>query len=278
MKQSILTFIIVFLSLSFTQGQSNKNTLTEMKISGTVKSIIDKRYTPIVKSGETQKGKLISTTVYTFNDAGNQIENTTEEQDESNQKVITKTTFKYNTNGNVIESNTIQREKLTDKNIYKYNDKGHLTEYYVYNPDGSISNRFVYKNDANGNRIEEVQFLSDGSSMGKYTYKYDDKGNKIEWNSYNQDGSLFQKTYFKYDDKGNMIENGSYMNGKTSNKYTVKYDSNGNIIEQVNYDDNGKAYMKRVNKYESDKNSNWTKNVEFFNNTPSDFTERTIIY
>jgi len=278
MKQSILTLIIIFLSSSFIHGQVNKNTLAEMKISGKVKSVIDKRYNPILKSGEAQKGKLISTTFYTFNDAGNQIEKTIEEMDESNQKVITKTTYKYNTDGNIIESNTMQGGKLTDKNIYKYNEKGYLTEYFVYNPDGSISNRFVYKNDANGNRVEEVQYLSDGSSMGKYTYKYDDKGNKIEWNSYNQDGSLFSKTYFKYDGKGNMVENGSYMNGKVSNKYTVKYDSNGNIIEQINYDDSGKPYMKRINKYNFDTNSNWTRNIEYFNDNPSDFTERTLNY
>jgi hypothetical protein len=56
-------------------------------------------------------------------------------------------------------------------------EKGHVVEYNVYNPDGSVIST-------------------------KNTNRYDDKGQLVEKGSYNPDGSIDHKWAYKFDNRG----------------------------------------------------------------------------
>ena len=130
-----------------------------------------------------------------------------------------------------------------------------------------------------GNTIEENDYNSDGSLFSKFTYKYDEKGNIIEKNDYDSDGRLDYKTTYKYDEKGNMIE-ATYYNsdGRLSSKTTYKYDEKGNTIEENDYNSDSSLNSKTTYKYKYDKNNNWTQQVTYENNKPTQITERIIEY
>ena len=141
--------------------------------------------------------------------------------------------------------------------------------------------------DENGNKIKICRYDYDDLSY-KYTHKYDEKGNIVEDNSYDSDGSLSSKHTYKYDEKGNIVEDNNYnFDGRLfDSKTTYKYDEKGNMIEETYYDSDGipdykytyKYKSKYTCKYEYDKNNNWTQQVTYENNKPTQIKERIIEY
>ena len=106
-------------------------------------------------------------------------------------------------------------------------------------------------------QIEKGNVFYDRFSLlfnSPFTIIYNEKGNKIEKNYYNSDGSLKSKTTYKYDKKGNNIEYNICYSDGSLDKTTYKY------------------------KYEYDKNNNWTQQVTYENNKPTQITERIIEY
>ncbi len=183
---------------------------------------------------------------------------------------------KYNVKGNLIEWKLYNSDgSLKRKETYKYDDKGNLIKSNEYNSDGSFDKKCIYKHDDKGKKIEKNCYNLDGSLDYKYIYKYDDKGNGIESNEYNSDGSLKGKVGYKYDDKGNNIE----INMVVS-KFTYKYDDKGILIERNDYNSDGILYRKFNYKYEYDEESNWVKKIEFrgMAEIPEEITIRTIEY
>ena len=134
-----------------------------------------------------------------------------------------------------VDSVTITNYKLTDKFGELVKDR--------------IINKNVYKFNLRGDVVERVDYNRDGSLNWKELIKYDSQGNKIEWISYKDDGSLNYKYLYKYDSQGNKIEEASYNDdGSLSSKYLInKYDSQGNMIEKIRYEG---EIMKPVSKTE----------------------------
>ena len=131
-----------------------------------------------------------------------------------------------------------------------------------------------------GNKIEKNYYNSDGSLKSKTTYKYDKKGNNIEENTYDSDSRLNFKATYKYNEKGNIIEKNYYdSDGRLNFKATYKYDKKGNNIEyNICYSDGSLDKTTYKYKYEYDKNNNWTQQVTYENNKPTQITERIIEY
>ena len=95
---------------------------------------------------------------------------------------------------------------------------------------------------------------------GPFEIYYDENGNKIKICRYDYDDLSYKYTH-KYDEKGNMIEETYYdSDGIPDYKYTYKYKS------------------KYTCKYEYDKNNNWTQQVTYENNKPTQIKERIIEY
>ena len=132
-------------------------------------------------------------------------------------------------------------------------------------------------------QIEKGNVFYDRFSLlfnSPFTIIYNEKGNKIEKNYYNSDGSLKSKTTYKYDKKGNNIEENTYDSDSRLNfKATYKYDKKGNNIEyNICYSDGSLDKTTYKYKYEYDKNNNWTQQVTYENNKPTQITERIIEY
>ena len=130
-----------------------------------------------------------------------------------------------------VDSVTITNYKLTDKfgelvkdriinkDVYKFNLRGDVVEMIGYNSDGSLMGKILHKYDSQGNMIESTGYYSDGSLMEKYLYKYDSQGNMIEEARYNSDGSLDYKYLYKYDSQGNNIEKARYNSDGSLGNY-----------------------------------------------------------
>lgn len=164
---------------------------------------------------------------------------------------------------------------LASETLYKYNNKGYLTEEEHHNYDAffPFSSKHIPKYDDKGNLIEKDNYDSDGKLTSKTKYKYDDKGNEIERNIYKPNGSLDSKWTFKYDDRGNTIEENIYnSNGSLNSKITYRYNDKNIIEEAYNWT------SKETYKYECDDKGNWIKRISYTNNQPNIITKRTIEY
>ena len=208
----------------------------------------------------------------------------TEENLKGKVKSITENTYEAVDKFGQIEKGDVLVDSsavYTDDGRFKiYNEKGNKIEENYYNSNGSLIYKNTYKYDEKGNKIEENYYNSNGRLYSKTTYKYDEKGNMIEDNFYDSDdGSLIYKNTYKYDEKGNKIEEYHYdEDGKFNYKTTYKYDEKGNKIEYNDYDSDGRLNSKTTYKYEYDKNNNWTQQVIYANNKPTQITERIIEY
>ena len=73
----------------------------------------------------------------------------------------------------------IVKDKVDDKDVYRFNQKGDVIEMANHNSDGSLEGNCLYKYDSQSNMIEEAKYNPDGSLRYKYLYKYDSQSNKI---------------------------------------------------------------------------------------------------
>ncbi len=139
----------------------------------------------------------------------------------------------------IVKFGEAQKSSLESKSLYKYNDYGNITEWNLFNSDGSLFAKFTSKHDNNGNRTESNNYNSDGSLKSKsiWTYKYDEKGNKKEEICFHYDSNdrFLDKLIwvFKYDDKGYLYEQiGGISDSLYDRKFIYKYDSIGNVTEE----------------------------------------------
>ena len=129
------------------------------------------------------------------------------------------------------------KDKIYEKEVYKFNPKGDVTEKACYNSDGLLSCKYLYKYDSQGNQVELAYYDYGCSLSCKYLNKYDSQGNQVEQAHYDSNGSLISKVIYKYDSQGNQIEWAGYSDGSLSWKNIGKYDSQGNMIEVAHYED-----------------------------------------
>ena len=201
----------------------------------------------------------------------------TEENLKGKVKSITENTYEAVDKFGQIEKGDVLYDRDFSFTIYDKN--GNKIEYISYDSDGRLDSKYTYKYDENGNMIEDNSYDSDGLYY-KYTYKYDEKGNEIECISYDSDSRLNFKATYKYNEKGNIIEKNYYdSDGRLNFKATYKYDKKGNNIEyNICYSDGSLDKTTYKYKYEYDKNNNWTQQVTYENNKPTQITERIIEY
>lgn len=148
-KKSIFLLPLLF-AFAHLFGQSKKTDLTKMNLNNTVKSITEKRYNPIMKFGEVQKGELSDIKTFSFNEAGFLTE---ESQNVPGEKRVTKKTYKYDDKCNMIQQDEFENGKMVNRYIYKYDGSGNATEYASYEPDGKPSNKIIFKNNDKGQMI-----------------------------------------------------------------------------------------------------------------------------
>jgi len=85
-----------------------------------------------------------------------------------NVKFIARSTYKA-----VEKFGEIEKDYLSYKDTYKYDEKGNMIEENKYNADGSLKSKDTYKYDEKGNRIEVICNNADGILYYKFTFKYE---------------------------------------------------------------------------------------------------------
>jgi len=170
-------------------------------------------------------------TVNTFDDKGNEIEAITHNSDGS---LNDKTTITYDEKGNELESKSVDADgKVSFTESAKYDNKGNKIEYYIGN-----NWKYLYKYNDKGIMTERIET----SYIWKYSSKnkYDEKGNVIEVLTYDKDGIMDQKSTYKYDEMGSQVEwdfSKYYPDGKlkeeTVYKHSFIYDNIGNCIKET---------------------------------------------
>ena len=85
------------------------------------------------------------------------------------------------------------KDRIINKDVYKFNLRGDVVERIEYNSDGSFVSKHLYKYDSQGNMIEEAEYDDDGSLSSKYLIKYDSQGNMIEEIKY--EGEIMKPVY-----------------------------------------------------------------------------------
>lgn len=129
------------------------------------------------------------------------------------------------------------------KQANSYGDSGRLREETYYDPKKAVG-KTVYKYDEKGNVSEVAFYLANGSKavapigpcLGAHrvTYSYDEKGKPIKVIAYEPDGEVKKSWQYSYNPKGQIAEDiRESVWSRTKFVYTYEYDSHGNWIKQI---------------------------------------------
>ena len=162
--------------------------------------------------------------------------------------------YKYNEKGYLTEFIHLRSDRLDSRILHLYDDNGNLIEKAHYNSDGDLTWKIILKYDEKNNLIESANYKSKTSSFASRTiYEYDEQDNLITATDYNSNDSLDWKYTYRYNDRGNLIEWVRYTSeGSLNLKTTSQYDDKGNLIQLTNYKADGSVDIKFTNKYDEE--------------------------
>lgn len=279
--QSLVLITLVFLLFSC-NNENIKNDIFLDGINGDVSLIIETVYSVKEKFGEIQKENISRVYSYRYNNNGNLIELI---EYNSDGKLNVKETIKYDEKMNK-KSHLVSRPDFGGGGTqyvysYKYDNRGNKIECEEQWNEGRSSERDTYQYDKNGRLIEEKQFNSSG--VLENSYLYDKSGNKIEkywYDKNNKNNSVGKhKWVYKYNVSGDVLEEVRYkLDGSLSQKRTYKYDTRRNKVEEEYYIYSKKYKQTLTYQYKFDKNGNWIYRTEFYDDNPTQITERKITY
>ena len=119
------------------------------------------------------------------------------------------------------------------RHVYTLDAEGNISEYRVFDSDGSVGARFTYKYDQKGNKTEDSFWSPIGEQPAKTVYTWDEQGNELSRAYYRADGTLEWKTISKRDSEGRVSEWLQYINQKLKYSISYSYDQKDRILESV---------------------------------------------
>jgi|GEM_PF-4731041 len=194
-----------------------------------------------------------------------------EESDNINDKKIerSKELYKFDKNGNILgeefcDINIIEKQKIYERNIYKYDAKNRLIEKINYDNDNN-KNHYFYKYNDDGNIIYQKEILNnDIINEYKYIYQYNEKNEIIETAIYNnKNNELILKKIMNYNNDGNLIEKKDIIKKTEPKSYYKKNIINKNEYEEILilYDLNNQITSKYIDKY---KNNLLIESIDYY--------------
>ena len=198
------------------------------------------------------------------------------------QNLTVKTNFEYNENGlkTAENINFLLFRNYNNGRFYEYDKKGNLIieKSYSRNPNMKITGTFKSIYNSAGEKIEETEYDDNGRKVSIKNFKYDAIGNLIESKQHNSEGliSIIKK---EYDKKGNVIKYSvisTDVDTVTTTTYETKYDEFNNVIDEKVLDGNKTTHNKYLYKY--DNQGNWINCIEICDNKLKNITERVIEY
>ncbi len=168
-----------------------------------------------------------------------------------------KTVNKYDENQNIIEESRYVNDSLSDVIIYKYDEKGNLTEEtHSDSPTRWENRKYVNKYDENGNLAETEQYDFAGKLNYRTVYKYNDKKKCVEETVFDSDKKMCSHLENKYNDEGKKIES---IHTVSSNELMQRdvyiIDGKGKTSVSLRYDPDGELGRIAVSKYDNTGNA-----------------------
>jgi len=185
-------------------------------------------------------GFLIGKEVHTHDANGNLIESVLSDP---KGVVMERRVYAYD-NGKVTEVVSYgEKHNVGLKQVNSYGEHGRLREEIYYDSKKAIG-KTVYKYDEKGNISEVAFYLANdskavapiGPCLGAHrvTYAYDEKGKPIKVVAYEPNGELKKSWRYSYNLKGQIAEDiRESAWSRTTFVYTYEYDSHGNWIKQI---------------------------------------------
>ena len=256
--------------------RSNQSATSFLKLKGTVKSLREIAYETKDSAGKVLKGKKMEdgNRQFLFNERGHvsAIYEYT-----SNGKINYHDMLYYDVEGKLVKKWIIKDgDSLGGTNIFKYDSLGNTSELNIYNPSGSLSEKWVYKQDRKGNVIEEVCYLKD-TLYNRLGYSYDETGKCLSFDYY-LGKKLDQSHKYEYDSAGRLYKDVTYSaSGEQTGRQFWTYDNFGNVVLWVNAQ--GLTIDNWTYTYLYDGHHNWIRKIGFKDKKKSNYLiERKIEY
>ncbi len=188
------------------------------------------------------------------------------------------TEYSYNTY--IDSNNAYSKGALNFKTIYRFDEKGFLTEWIEYNANGGMEWKAIPTKDNSGMQTGIIAYKSNSVLSWKAAYVYDNNGNKSEETDYDAMGNIESKITFKYDKNNKKSERIIFSpSGAISSKSVFINNEKGNEIGNEYYDANGTLKAKcTIQYFELDKINNWHKQIQLLEGRPALIIEREIEY
>ncbi len=136
------------------------------------------------------------------------------------------------------------KDTIESIRVYRYDEKGNLTEQYEYISEGRRQSKIVYTINESGKTTEADSMNGDGNILSKSFYSYDAKGKLLEIKSQDTLGNQLKAVVFTYSESGLLREEkGTEANGKTIYRKIYKYDATGALLQNDYFNADAKLYL-----------------------------------
>lgn len=178
--------------------------------------------------------------------------------------------YLYDEKGNLQESVRYSRGNVTQREVFRYDEKSSLVEESRYEPKDLLVERIAHRYNADGKEIESLQYDEKNRLTAKIVYGYDPAGRLIEKVSYKDEkpngkavfafdvegrasgfmafdskGNTPNQVVNLYDDKANRVQKSRYgLKGELEGKTVTTYDPNGDVIVIDHFRPNGSQAWK----------------------------------
>jgi hypothetical protein len=220
--------------------------LEQHRLKGSVKSVMEIKYTLAEKTANSPKDKIIFQKFTSYDKSGYRVESILFKESAQ----FLKSSIMFGPDGRPSGLNEFTVDGTPNLNvIYKYNEKGYIseadyqwaddyitgdfcenTDYYNEIIKNDLFVKVMYTSEYRGYITEEKFIKADGSISFSLVSRYDPLGNRSELSYFHGDGHLSWITKYKYDRYNNLIESRLYKSNRIAvlTKYKHQFDAMGN--------------------------------------------------
>lgn len=165
-------------------------------------------------------------------------------------------------NGVVVEESWFnEKNQLTEKLVFTYDEQGNEIETKIFNENGELINVWNKKYDERGNRIESCVSNADKELISETRYFYDDENNLIEVHDLDDESQLVEKNVYHYNEENLKVQSQNYDEETLSETEKFKYDEHQNVTE-IESDEDGEV-QKFSFEYVYNEDGVWIKKICF---------------
>jgi len=270
-----------------------------------IKMVMESVHDPIIRAGQFESSQKLSKNSFFyesyFDNKGRLVSRNT-----FNLKavLVSKIVFHYDKHGNNVESLVYHSDgSLSSKSVRKFDSLNRLVELHELDAFEKIISKKVTTHDSLGQRIfttyERINsrlvkslesifdnnennvanyYFSNGTLTLKETQTHDITGNLLETIQYYPLEGTPTIIRFKFDEQNNKVEEAVLKNNLVTTKTIYRYDSKNNLTETFRYGVQGTLEAHHRYVFEFDADSNWTKQIDLFNDRPTSVLVRRIEY